>query len=171
MIKTEADLSEQLQKLRSKHPALNKLTVKTAADYPADHPVNNYEWLAAFIDKCWQATYNVPNRPPKSRFIYTPNYLEWLLDTSLIDKRLTTIISDKNEEILGIVYGIDKTLKLNGVNFKIAIHSGISVLPEHLKKGIAQLLYLSYQVFIMNSGYDGAMFWFDAKNNENYRYG
>ncbi|MEA3333451.1 MAG: hypothetical protein U9Q58_07635 [Pseudomonadota bacterium] len=166
MIKTQTILDAQLQKLLAKHPALKDLVVKTAADYPDSHPVNDYDWLAAFIDKCWRATYHAKNGPKKSRFIYTPNYLKWLLDTPAIDKRLTTVISDKAGQILGITYGMNKTLNLGGENLKVVVQTGISVHPEHTKKGIAQLVYLSCHAFAIETGYDGTIGWFDAQNNE-----
>ena len=136
MIKTKADLDSQRQKLFAKHPALADLTVKSAADYPKSHKVNDYDWLAAFIDMCWRHTYHAHNSAKKSRFIYTANYLEWLLYAPWIDKKLTTIISDKDGHILGITYGINKTLSIDGDNLKIAVRSGLSIHPKYSKMGV-----------------------------------
>ncbi len=144
MLKTKEDLERQFEALYKKHPNLEDLVVKTRSDYPEGHKVHDYNWMAKFIDKAWFYTYTNPDNTRKSRFIYSSNYLEWLLGGNKINDELTIFVEDKNGEIVGLMGGVSRKLKVKNF-FNVGTYWGISVPPEHTKKGISQLLFFKMQ--------------------------
>ena len=165
MLKTKKDLDRQFEALYQKHPNLKDLVVKTRADYPKDHKVHDYNWMAEFINKAWAHTYTNPDNTKKNRFLYTPNYLEWLLGGNKTNDNLTIFVEDKGEKILGLTYVFNKKLK-NKEIYNISIHSGMSILPEYNKKGIAQLLFFNMQKNALEKKHKTQIYWFDFKNNK-----
>ncbi|MEW5723277.1 MAG: hypothetical protein AB1896_09235 [Thermodesulfobacteriota bacterium] len=166
MIKNLETIEQTLTQLCLRHPELMRISVKSPSEISTSHPILDYGYLADFIARAWDHTYRSKEGRREVRFHYTPGYLEWLLASPWLDKNLTGIALDHEERVLGLSYGINKTLRLGGKSFRIGLHSGLSVAPEYVGKGIAQYIHFNVQKKIVESGpsYDGSAYWWDGKN-------
>jgi len=163
MKKTIDDIENSFAKLLSKHPELSDYTIENAGQFPPDHNIHDYNWVAGFIERAWAHTYQRRDGTKISRFIYSPGYLEWLLNASWADKGLMDFVIDKNAGIAGLAFGLNKNLSIAHSTFRIAMYFCKSVDPDHTKKGIGQFIHHHEQKSLLEREglYDASAYWFD----------
>ncbi len=163
MIKT---IDEKIDELIRNASHLNNLSLSTMSDVPKEERGKTIRKVSEFIDNSWSHTYETRNIQ-ESRFRYSPGYIDWLIGAEWNDPDLSIFIKE-NDEIVGLSIGFARTFLVNNLEFKAAVHTGLSVSPERKNEKIAQLIHLNKKKISLEKGYDINFFWWDGINTKKH---
>jgi hypothetical protein len=167
LIKTKEILNNQVNAVLDKHPNLKNFTVVSANELPKSHMFHDRVQLARYIDLCWDHTYTRKDGKKEARFLYTPGYLEWILDPPFGNLDVTPVLMDKHGKVVGVLFNTKRDYWFEGRNGYITgIQSGMSIHPKYTRQGLFQLGIFSAHDQMIQNGYDAYLTWFDGKKSQ-----
>jgi len=136
MFKNKNNINHQRQALLERHPDLVEYQIGQLNMFPWGE---DYHKLARLVNDAWANTYD-----NQDRFDYGADYLQWVYGSAK-DASVCVWGADCKDNPIGLFLGTRRTFHLYGRDMETCIHSALSVHPSVKGKGVAQLLYLTFQ--------------------------